>query len=49
MYRLRLDLFPEHSNEVNPEFMFETIREMISFMKVCFANGYDVLVAEMED
>lgn len=46
MYRLRLDLFSEHSNEVNPEFKFETIVDLCSFMKICFANGYDVLVAE---
>ena len=46
MFRLKLDLFSEHSEESNPDFEFETIKELYSFMKICFANGYSVLISE---
>lgn len=49
MFKLQLDIFSPMDDEENPEFSFDTVEELIKFMKVCLRNGHTVLIAEIDE
>lgn len=49
MYIIALDLHSEFENQSNPKFSCESLDELITIMKFFFANGYDVLVKELDE
>lgn len=48
-YKIELDLFSDHDDNENPTFYFDNYQEFEMFMKICFRNGYRLIVDELTE